>query len=104
MSGDFASGMLSMASIVECGPNAVYCVGWDLRPSSGPLKRFESAVRFIDEVCKAEEDASRHLARTYPTRSSQIGLGGGGLMTASAAAAVSHASIKGKRVVGPTHC
>lgn len=27
----------SMASIVGCEPNVVYCVGWGLRPSSGPL-------------------------------------------------------------------
>lgn len=95
-----------MASIVECGPNAVYCVGWDLLPSSGPLQRFESAIRFTDEVCKAEEDASRHLARTYPTRSSQVKAwwGGGGVMTGSAAAAVSHASVQGKWVAGGTYC
>lgn len=61
-----------MASIVECEPNAVYCVGWGLRPSSGPLQtRFESAIRCTMKCCRGDEDASRHLARAYPTNSSE---------------------------------
>lgn len=94
-----------MASIVECEPNAVYCVSWGLRPSSGPLQqRFESAIRSTDEACKGEESAVRHPAIAYPTKSDQERSFERQFMTQSAAAAELHAWVEEKRGVEATHC
>lgn len=57
-----------------------------------------------DEVCRGDEDVSRHLTRAYPTNSSEGKALERQLVIWSAGAAKLHTWVEGERVVEATHC